>query len=120
MWLCLGRHGHCSAIGPVDTARHSFSLIVPCVGHHYGTLALSGTARRAAVPVPCHVVPVHVPCRVAYLENYNRKTRWDGESKICGKFFLEIKQGLRCKSTNVLSQHWTIAPYCGRIGWLPA
>jgi len=63
MWPCLGWHGHCRAIGPVGTARYGFCLIVPCLGHHYGTLALSGTARRAAMPVPC---------RATRLQNYNR------------------------------------------------
>jgi len=78
MWPCLGWHGHCRAIGPVGTARHDFCLIVPCLGHHHGTLALSGTARRAAVPavpvpsraVPCCARARAVPCRAARLENY--------------------------------------------------
>jgi hypothetical protein len=79
MWPCLGWHGHCSAIGPVGTARHGFCLIVPCLGHHHGTLALSGTAGVPpclpcpCLAVPCHVVPVPVPCRAARLENYNGK-----------------------------------------------
>jgi len=77
MWPCLGWHGHCRAIGPVGTARHGFCLIVPCLGHHHGTLALSGTAGVPpclpcpCLAVPCHVVSVPVPCRAARLENYS-------------------------------------------------
>jgi len=53
---------------PVGTARHDCAFIGLCLGWHLGTIALSGTARHAVVPLS--VVPSHamldrahvVPC----------------------------------------------------------
>ena len=65
--LVLGPAWALRATVPDGTARHAPALIGLCLGCHFSTLALSGTAYGGP---PCRIVLVPMPCRTARLAIY--------------------------------------------------